>query len=116
MVPVPREIFRSLDQFRDAKWRAVQQPEVARWKSHGDQVQIAILLGVEIAEGFIAMEAEDTAEVKNVGNTVLNLARALGVEKARSGAARASWSMRTRTNGRWHAKNGTAFFPISRAE
>ena len=82
VVPVPREIFRSLDQFRDAKWRAVQQPEVARWKSHGDQVQIAILLGVEIAEGFIAMEAEDTAEVKNVGNTVLNLARALGVEKS----------------------------------
>ena len=82
VVPVPREIFRSLDQFRDAKWRAVQRPEVVHWKSHGDQVQIAILLGVEIAEGFVAMEAEDSAEVKNVGNAVLKLARGLGVEKS----------------------------------
>ena len=85
-MPVPREIFRSLDEFRDANWRAVQRQEIARWKSHGDQDQIAILLGVEIAEGFIAMEAQDPTEVKNLGNTVLKLARGLGVEK---GALRA---------------------------
>lgn len=90
VVPVPREIFRSLDEFRGANWRAVQRPEVAHWKSHGDQVQIAILLGVEIAEGFIAMEAEDSTEVKNLGNTVLKLARGLGVEK---GALRRSRSI-----------------------
>jgi hypothetical protein len=81
-VPVPKEIFRSLDQFRDANWRAVKRPDVARWKSHGDQAQIATLLGVAIAEGFIAMEAEDSAEVKNIGNSVLKLARGLGVEKS----------------------------------
>src|SRR4030095_3146407 len=63
-VPVPKEIFRSLDQFRDANWRAVKRPEVARWKSHGNQAQIATLLGVVIAEGFIAMEAKDSTEVK----------------------------------------------------
>jgi hypothetical protein len=80
-VPVPKEIFRSLDQFRDANWSAVKRPEVARWKSHGDQAQIATLLGVVIAEGFIAMEAEDSTEVKNLGRTVLALARGLGVEK-----------------------------------
>jgi hypothetical protein len=80
-VPVPKEIFRSLDQFRDANWSAVKRPEVARWKSRGDQAQIATLLGVVIAEGFIAMEAEDSTEVKNLGSTVLALARGLGVEK-----------------------------------
>jgi hypothetical protein len=90
VVPVPKEIFHSLDDFRDANWRAVQRPEVVHWKSHGDQVQIAILLGVEIAEGFIAMEAEDSTEVKNLGNTVLKLARGLGVEK---GALRRSRSI-----------------------
>jgi hypothetical protein len=79
-VPVPKEIFRSLDQFRDANWRAVKRPEVARWKSHGNQAQIATLLGVVIAEGFIAMEAEDSTEVKDLGRTVLALARGLGVE------------------------------------
>jgi hypothetical protein len=82
VVPVPKEVFRSLDEFRDANWRAVQRPEVARWKSHGEQVQIALLLGVEIAEGFVAVEAEDGTEVKNIGNTVLKLARGLGVEKS----------------------------------
>ena len=80
-VPVPKEIFRSLDQFRDANWTAVKHPEIARWKSHGDQAQIATLLGVVIAEGFIAMEAEDSAEVKNIGNSVLSLAGGLGVRE-----------------------------------
>src|SRR5215475_14155845 len=73
-VPVPKEIFRSLDQFRDANWSAVKRPGVARWKSHGDQAQIATLLGVVTAEGFIAMEAKDSTELKNIGNRVLSLA------------------------------------------
>ena len=78
-VPVPKEIFRSLDQFRDANWPAVRRPEVARWKSHGDQAQIATLLGVVTAEGFIAMEAKDSTEVENLGKNVLSLARGLGI-------------------------------------
>jgi hypothetical protein len=78
-VPVPKEIFRSLDQFRGANWTAVRRPEVARWKSHGDQAQIATLLGVVIAEGFIAMEAKDSTEVENLGKSVLSLARGLGI-------------------------------------
>jgi hypothetical protein len=80
-VPVPKEIFRSLDQFRNANWTAVKRPEIARWKSHGDQAQIATLLGVVIAEGFIGMEAKDSTEVKNLGNSVLSLARGLGIRE-----------------------------------
>jgi hypothetical protein len=80
-IPVPKEIFRSLDQFRDANWRAVKRPEVTSWKSHGDQAQIATLLGVVIAEGFIAMEAEDSTEVKNLGSSVLGLAGGLGIRE-----------------------------------
>lgn len=80
-VPVPREIFRSLDQFRDANWPAVKHPDIAHWKSHGDQAQIATLLGVVIAEGFIAVEAKDSTEVKNLGNSVLSLARGLGIRE-----------------------------------
>jgi hypothetical protein len=78
-VPVPKEIFRSLDQFRDANWSAVKRPDIARWKSHGDQAQIATLLGVVIAEGFIAMEAKDSTEVKNLGHSMLSLAGGLGI-------------------------------------
>ncbi len=80
-VPVPKEIFGSLDQFRDASWRAIKRPDIARWKSHGDQAQLATLLGVVTAEGFIAMEAQDAAEVKNISNRVLALARGLGIEE-----------------------------------
>ena len=82
ILPVPKEIFRSLDQFPDANWREVKRPEIAKWKSHGDQAQIALLLGVVIGEGFIAMEAEDATEVKQLGVSVLKLARGLGVEES----------------------------------
>jgi len=80
-MPVPKEIFRSLDQFRDANWRAVQRPEIVHWTSQGNQAQIATLLGVVIAEGFVAMEAQDSTEVRNAGNKVLKLAQGLGVQK-----------------------------------
>jgi hypothetical protein len=82
LVPVPSEIFDSLDKFHGANWRAVQRPEIIRWKTHGDQVQTALLLGITVAEGFVAMEAEDSSEVNKVGNRVLKLSRALGVEKS----------------------------------
>ena len=82
LVPVPKEIFRLLDEFHSANWRTVERPEIVRWKSHGDQVQIALLLGSVVAEGFIAMEAEDATQVRNIGNRVLSLARGLGVEEA----------------------------------
>ena len=59
------------------------------WRS----AQIAILLGVKIAEGFIAMEAEDRAEVKNIGNRVLALARGLGIEERALRRAAASWNL-----------------------
>ncbi len=79
MVPVPGEIFSLLDQFSGAYWHIVQRPEIVRWKAHGDQVQIALLLGIVVAEGFIAMEGKDSAEVKDVGHAVVVLAGGLGV-------------------------------------
>lgn len=101
LVPVPTEVFRSLDEFHHANWRAVQRPEIVHWKSRGDQVQIALLLGTVVAEGFIAMEAEDSSEVKNVGVKVLALARGLGVERT---ALRRSRSIIEHTDkGEWDA-------------
>lgn len=79
LVPVPQEIFLLLDKFSGAYWYAVQRPEIVRWKAHGDQVQIALLLGVVVAEGFIATEGKDSAEVEDIGHAVLALARGLGV-------------------------------------
>ncbi len=79
LVPVPQEIFHLLDKFGGAYWHLVQRPEIVRWRPHGDQLHIALLLGVVVAEGFVAMEGKDAAEVKDVGRAVLSLARGLGV-------------------------------------
>jgi hypothetical protein len=81
VVPVPSEIFGVLDKLGKPHWTAVQRTGLANVKPIGDQAQIALELGTIIAEGFIAVEAEDTTEVKNIGNAVLTLAKALGVEK-----------------------------------
>jgi hypothetical protein len=40
------------------------------------------LLGDVIAEGFVAVEAQDSEQVKKIGTTVLDLSKALGVRKA----------------------------------
>ena len=66
-MPVPREIFDALDKFAHSNWRSVQRPELAERRPRGDQADTALLLGVVIAEGFIAVEAKDAAEVKSVG-------------------------------------------------
>ncbi len=80
VVPIPSKVFESLDKFSNANWRLIQLDGLARAKPHGDQTQVALLLGVVIGEGFIAVEAQDAAEVKEVGSAVLTLARSLGVE------------------------------------
>ena len=115
-VPVPKEIFRSLDEFRDANWPAVKRPEVARWKSHGDQAQIATLLRVVIAEGFIAMEAKDSTEVKSIGNSVLSLARGPGIRGRALRRSRSIMSLPIRMNGRKREKSGMVCFQILKTE
>jgi hypothetical protein len=80
VVPIPAEVFGSLDRFSNSNWRLVQIDGLAHAKPHGDATQIALLLGVAIGEGFIAVEAHDAAEVKDIGSAVLRLARALGVQ------------------------------------
>ncbi len=82
LVPVPREIFRTLDLFAHSNWLAVQRPELTAWRPPGTQAQNALLLGALIAEGFVAVEARDTAETKNIGRSLRNLARGLGIERA----------------------------------
>ncbi|MEO5720468.1 MAG: hypothetical protein ABIR71_03230 [Chthoniobacterales bacterium] len=82
LLPVPREIFETLDRFRDSNWRRVQRSDIAALRPRIDPTENALLLGVVISEGFIAAAAKDAAEVKSLGGAVLRFARALGVEQA----------------------------------
>ncbi len=82
IVPVPREIFDTLDKFADSNWGVVQRRELTKWKARGDQPQLALMLGTLIAEGFVAVEAKDAAQVKHIGDAILEVAAALAVKQS----------------------------------
>lgn len=80
VVPVPSEIFIVLDKLGTPDWKDEMRPD--RGSSSGSRAQTALLLGTVIAEGFIAVEAEDAQKVKDIGQEVLTLADAINVRKA----------------------------------
>jgi hypothetical protein len=82
VVPVPSEVFAVLDKLGKPNWPEVLRPQKGMATPSGGKEQVSLLLGVVIAEGFIAVEAENPEEVKNIGNSVRSLAKAIGVEKA----------------------------------
>ena len=87
VVPVPSEVFGVLDKLGSPNWREVLRTDEAH--APGPRPQTALLLGSVIAEGFIAVEAQDAEQVKTIGRSVLDLSNAIGVRKtvvARSNA------------------------------
>ena len=89
IVPVPSEIFGVLDRLGKPRWADVLRPMKGVAKPSGEQTQVALHLGTVIAEGFIAVEAQDSAQVEKIGNSVLSLSDALGVRKAVTKRAKA---------------------------
>lgn len=49
--------------------------------TYKNRPQIALNLGSLIADGFIAVEAKDSQQVKNIGTDIIKLAKALGVSE-----------------------------------
>src|SRR5258705_3786871 len=80
VVPVPSEIFSVLDKLGSPNWKAEMRGNLG--KNTGNRAQVALLLGTVIADGFIAVEAEDSGSVKQIGQEALNLADAINVRKA----------------------------------
>ncbi len=79
IVPVPSEVFSALDRLGDPDWKA----QVTRNErpAFTDRTDVALLLGATVADGFIAVQAEDRKTVENVGRDVLALATALGLRE-----------------------------------
>ena len=82
IVPVPSEVFAALDKLGRPKWAGLINRASSTAKPTGEASQIALMLGTIIAEGFIAVEAEDADEVRNLGRAILTFSNALGVRKA----------------------------------
>ena len=82
VVPVPNEVFAVLDKLGKPRWAGLIRRDTSKAKPAGEAPQIAMMLGVIIAEGFIAVEAEDAEEVKDLGRAILTFSNAIGVRKA----------------------------------
>ncbi len=81
VVPVPSEVFAVLDRLGNPNWRAELGPK-STYPATTDRAQVALLLGTVIADGFVAVEAEDSERVKEIGRNVLTLAEAINVRKS----------------------------------
>jgi len=77
VVPLPNEIFGALNKLGTVNWK--QHVRSDKGPNFTERPRIALLLGTVIADGFIAMQAEDADAVKDIGQRVLALAKGIGV-------------------------------------
>src|SRR4051812_46192220 len=77
VVPLPNEIFGALNKLGSVNWREFVRTEKS--SNFTERPRIALLLGTVIADGFIAVQAEDAPTVKEIGQRVLGLAKGIGV-------------------------------------
>ena len=87
IVPVPQEIFSSLDKLGSQDWDS--QLKTSDFDKLGKRPQIALLFGVVVADGFVAVQAQDAKQVEKIGNHVLRISRALGVSNTVTSHAQA---------------------------
>ena len=78
-VPTPGELFAALGKSGKINWSAQYRAPIPT--TYGNRAQIALNLGGLIADGFIAVEAKDGQQVKNIGSDIMKLGKALGVSE-----------------------------------
>ena len=76
-IPTPGELFAALEKPGKPNWQSQYRPPMPA--TYRNRAQIALNLGGLIADGFIAVEAQDPQQVKNIGTDIIKLAKALGV-------------------------------------
>src|ERR1043166_8254440 len=77
VVPLPNEIFGALNKLGAVNWKEHVRSD--KGPNFTERPRIALLLGTVIADGFIAVQAEDAPAVKEIGQRVLALAKGIGV-------------------------------------
>src|ERR1700731_2013999 len=78
-IPTPGEHFAALEKPGKPDWAGQYRTPIP--KTYRNRAQIALNLGGLIADGFIAVEAQDSQQVKNIGTDIIKLAKALGVSE-----------------------------------
>src|ERR1700730_18204083 len=87
VVPLPGEIFSALNKLGTVNWR--EHVRSNKGSNFTERPRIALLLGTVIADGFIAVQAEDAPTVKGVGQRVLTLSKGIGVRNSSTPHAKA---------------------------
>ncbi len=77
VVPLPNEVFGALNKLGGINWK--EYVRNGKGNNFTERPRIALLLGTVIADGFIAVQAEDAPTVKDIGQRVLGLAKGIGV-------------------------------------
>src|ERR1044071_8963876 len=75
-IPTPGELFAALEKPGKPDWAGQYRTPIPM--TYRNRAQIALNLGGLIADGFIAVEAQDSQQVKNIGTDIIKLAKALG--------------------------------------
>jgi hypothetical protein len=78
-IPTPGELFTALSKPGKPNWGGQYRGPIPT--TYSNRAQIALNLGGLIADGFIAIEAQDSQQVKNIGTDIIKLAKALGVSE-----------------------------------
>jgi len=78
-IPTPGELMAALQKQGKLDWAAQFRPPIAT--NFSSRAQMALNLGGLIADGYIAVEAEDSQQVKNIGKDIVALAKPLGVQQ-----------------------------------
>src|SRR3989475_7313154 len=78
-IPTPGELFAALGKPGKTNWSGQYRGPIP--VTYRNRAQIALNLGGLIADGFIAVEAKDGQQVKNIGSDIIKLAKALGVSE-----------------------------------
>src|SRR5213595_329511 len=78
-IPTPGELFAALEKPGKINWSGQYRGPMP--VTYRNRAQIALNLGGLIADGFIAVEAKDSQQVKNIGSDIIKLAKALGVSE-----------------------------------
>ncbi len=78
-IPTPGELFAALAKPGKPDWASQYREPMPM--TYSNRAQIALNLGGLIADGFIAVEAQDSQQVKNIGADIIKLAKALGVSE-----------------------------------
>src|SRR5688500_768384 len=77
-LPVPGELFAALGKQGRIDWGALLRKTPSG--TFTSRQQIALNLGTLVADGYLAVEAQDKQQVKNIAKDIRALAKAIGVE------------------------------------